>query len=247
MKQINLGKLLLLMSLPFALSPASAGMPYVTKMACAIGEEKFDYTTTGSYTTFGSRPDGKPFGSWHFPLDLPECPKNGLIMFDEFSDEDKTKLKSLIVDERYTAMRKTETTYYRAMWLARELGRDKTVQLGLLRQAIWQTDDSPALRKRYFEEYLEVAPSLPEGSFSVEQLWTELSRANAERELGRFEAAKQKLDAIDLTRLVASKDDQEPLEAMKAYAESYRTKLRAVIIDGDSGLDPASMRSDRAA
>lgn len=52
--------------------PAAAGIPVRQRMTCPIGGEAFTYNTTASYTTFGSRPDGKPYGSWIFPLALPE-------------------------------------------------------------------------------------------------------------------------------------------------------------------------------
>jgi hypothetical protein len=55
-------------ALIFSAAPAAhAGMPYTRSMTCAVGDEKFNFTTTGSYTVFGRRPDGKPYGSWHFP------------------------------------------------------------------------------------------------------------------------------------------------------------------------------------
>ena len=39
-------------------------------------------STTGCLQHLGQRPDGKPSGSWEFPLDLPRCPGNGLVIFD---------------------------------------------------------------------------------------------------------------------------------------------------------------------
>jgi len=52
-------------------TPAQAGMPYPEKMKCAVGGESFTHIGTMSYSTWGSRPDGKPYGSWRFPIELP--------------------------------------------------------------------------------------------------------------------------------------------------------------------------------
>ena len=64
---------------------ALAATPYQADAVCPVGGEKFKYTSTGSWSTWGERPDGKPYGSWIFPSPLPECPGNKLVMYREFS------------------------------------------------------------------------------------------------------------------------------------------------------------------
>lgn len=78
----KLGLVLLALALP---TPTFAGFPVSQRMTCAIGGERFTFTTTPSYSIWGGRPDGRPFGSWHFPLDLPECPSNRLILYKDFT------------------------------------------------------------------------------------------------------------------------------------------------------------------
>lgn len=237
-----------LMGAIFALSaPAGAGMPYTKEMTCPVGGEKFSFTTTASYTIFGSRPDGKPFGSWTFPLAMPECPGNGLVVFDEFTDADKITLASVLKNEDYQAARKADTSYYRAMWLARAIGRDVRTQTYLLRQAIWQTDDDLALRKRYFAEYLALAPTMAGDKFSSEDLWLNMSFANAERELGRFDAAWERLAGISLDGLRIEKDSDETAEEMTVRYRNYAAKMSAAIARRDDSIDPIDMMDDNRA
>ena len=40
---------------------AVAGFPVTEERTCPIGGERFSFTTTASYSTWGARPDGKPF------------------------------------------------------------------------------------------------------------------------------------------------------------------------------------------
>lgn len=228
-------------------APAGAGMPYTKEMICPVGGEKFNFTTTASYTIFGSRPDGKPFGSWMFPLEMPECPSNGLVIFDEFTDADKTALASALDDEAYKTVRKADTSYYRAMWLARAIGRDVRMQTYLLRQAIWQTDENSALRRRYFGEYLALAPSMPRDGFSSEDLWLNLSFANAERELGQFEAARNRLATVDLSGLRLDKDSDESVAEMTSRYRTYAAKMLTAIARRDADLDPIDMMDDNQA
>ena len=37
------------------------------------------------YSIMGRRPDEKPYSELPFPRPMPECPGNGLVMFDRFS------------------------------------------------------------------------------------------------------------------------------------------------------------------
>ncbi len=89
-----------------AAGPASAGKPVTETMTCPIGGGSFTFTTAASYSTYGERPDGRPFGSWTFPLALPECPDNGLVLYKEYTAEEVAKLEPLVASEAYQALRK---------------------------------------------------------------------------------------------------------------------------------------------
>src|SRR5262245_12651605 len=98
--------------LVLAAHAVQATMPITKEVKCPIGGKKFQYETTATLSKWGSRPDGKPYSNWEFPLALPVCPDNGLVVYAEFSPEEIKVLKPLVASDTYQAMRKTETPYY---------------------------------------------------------------------------------------------------------------------------------------
>jgi hypothetical protein len=70
-------------------------------MTCPIGGKAFTFNTTSSHSSWGARPDGKPYGSWAFPLALPECPDNGLVLFKDYTPEEVAKLEPIVASEAY--------------------------------------------------------------------------------------------------------------------------------------------------
>src|SRR5688572_27842117 len=143
------------------LIPASAGTPVTKDMICPIGGAAFQFTTTGSYTSFGTRPDGKPYGSWTFPLALPECPDNGLVLYKEYTPEEVAKLEPLVASDAYQALRKEDTPYYRAYWLMKAMDLGPERYLWALLQAGWEAEARPDLRKRYLAELAEASAAVP--------------------------------------------------------------------------------------
>jgi hypothetical protein len=111
----------------------------------------------------GERPDGKPFGSWTFPLALPECPDNGLVLYKDYTPEEVAKLEPLVASEAYQALRKEDTPYYRAYWLMKEMGVGPERYLWALLQASWEAEAKPELRKRYLTELAEASAAVPRG------------------------------------------------------------------------------------
>lgn len=179
-------------------APVAAGTPYLVKIACAVGGKKFEHVRTASYSTWGTRLDGKPYGSWEFPNPLPVCPDNGLVMFDEFSKAQVATLARLIADPEYRVMTDRDTPYYRAHWLHRRLEGNPVDTAWLLIQASWEADGAPDLKRRYQQEYVAAIRGLPrEGDVDT---WTimQLRAVNGLRELGDFEAAQALLASVPL-------------------------------------------------
>lgn len=218
---------------------AVAGMPVPVNETCAVGGEKFTWTTTASYSTWGARPDGKPYGSWNFPLDLPICPGNKLVMYREFSKDEITRLKGLIAEDDYKALAAAETPYYRAAWLERRLKPASDLAVFLLMQAGWEADDTPARRTRYLSELVTAVDAMPKAPASTDWLGLQVRAANAERELGRFEAAQARIAAIPFDA-PPPKDDPEfadNREGMKAYAG----KLAELAGRKETAVEPLDM------
>ena len=220
-----------------ATSPASASFPYTKEMTCAVGGETFKHKTTGSYSVWGRRPDGKPYGSWSFPLAIPECPGNGLLMYRKFDDAELERLEELIERSEYREL--DETPYYRAQWLEdRLLGKETPPWL--LMRAIWESDREPETRGRYLAEFATRVEALPLDLKDRESVYLRFLLANAYRELGRFEEALAVLDTIPLASLPDSDKDW-------TYLRERIALLGDVTRDGETTSHPLRLIPESAA
>lgn len=232
-------------------STAQAGMPIEQELRCAVGGEAFTHVTTASYTIFGSRPDGKPYGSWSIPLDLPACPSNGLVMFREFDDAEVKRLTTLIAEPEYRRLIDRDTPYYRAAWLARRLDPQSSDTVWLLMQAGWETDDRPQLRARYLRELVAATEAMPRVD---ETAWlsAQARAVNARRELGEFEAAAAAIAALPLAEEAAAQPSSagEPTENQAGALDAAEQRrqiagflkaLTVVIARRDTSSEPLDM------
>jgi hypothetical protein len=229
------------------LSGASAGMPVTEKMTCPIGGAAFDFTTTASYSTFGTRPDGKPYGSWTFPLALPECPDNGLVLYKKYTPEEIAKLEPLIASDAYKALRTGDTSYYRAYWLMKAMGLGPEDYLWALLQASWQADDKPDLKKRYLTELIEGSAAVTPKPDDLNWIGMEARAVNALRELGRFDEAIARLEKIptgplDVRVPLGQAGDPAVREAKSRRAWlDFLKELRTVIARKDAASEPLDL------
>lgn len=143
-----------------AAAPAAAGRPVEVEMKCVVGGTPFTHVTASSYTIFWTRPDGMPFGSWQFPVALPECPDNKLVMYRDFTPDEIAPLAALVASPEYAALAE-ETDYYRAQWLHTRLVGSEMEALGLLMQAGWQFEPGSAERNRHLDELIRRVDALP--------------------------------------------------------------------------------------
>ncbi|TRW16961.1 hypothetical protein [Glacieibacterium frigidum] len=243
---------ILMLAALLVVTPVLAGTPYVAKKRCPIGGERFDHVETVSYSTWGARPDGKPYGSWEFPLALPVCPGNRLVMYRDFTPDEVARLKPMVASTTYRALA-SETPYYRAAWLARTLDPASDEALGLLYRAIWESDDDPARRARYLRTYVAAVAALP-ASDEIGSIGLRARAANALRELGDFDAAAAALAALP----VASLDVPVPAPRGKPvpgstgvtvenYAEIEAAKQRRGLLGYTRNLGVVIARRDASA
>lgn len=217
-------------------------------MTCPIGGAGFRFQPVAPPVVAGERPDGRPVGGIKFPLALPECPDNGLVLYKEYDAGEVAKLEPLIATEAYQALRKDGTQYYRAYWLMREMGLPPERYLWALLQASWEADGRPELRKRYLEELVEASAKMPARPGDLTWIGMEGRAVNALRELGRFEEALARLDKVPLAGL----DTPAPAGAAAtpqalAQARSRRgwrtffTAIRPVIERRDPSTEPLDL------
>jgi hypothetical protein len=254
--------------LMLATHAAWAGMPVVKEMKCPLGGKKFKYETTATLSRWGTRPDGKPYGSWTFPLAFPVCPDNGLVVYAEFSPEDVEILKPQVESDTYQAMRKVDTPYYRAQWLMRAFDAPPQNVLWMLLQASWEADGNPALKTRYQREYVEQAAKYPKPDSGDDWEWilTQARAVNALRELGEFDAALALLQTLPLQSLDVPVPEEKisgtTQSGLGKYVENsaeirdaknrrsmigYFDKLKAVIQRRDASAEPLDMIPARVA
>ncbi|MFM7378896.1 MAG: hypothetical protein ACKO1O_12345 [Erythrobacter sp.] len=228
--------------------PAHAGYPVETKVTCPVGGEKFTFVTTGSYSTFGERPDGKPYGSWTFPLALPECPSNHLVVYRGFKPEEVAPLTALVKSRDYKAL-KRETPYFRAAWLAERMDRtDPLAGPFLLLRATWETDGDPETKARYQRAFAAAASARPVDPADTASLILRYRLANAYRELGEAALASAALGALPMGALdveVPTGDDVPYAVQSDAKTRRYLLgmipRMRAAIAAGDTASEPLDL------
>jgi hypothetical protein len=231
------------------LTAASAGTPVKQTMTCPIGGKSFEFTTTASYTIFGTRADGKPFGSWTFPLALPECPDNGLVLYKDYDAEEVARLEPLVASPAYQALRAEDTAYYRAYWLMKAMGLPPERHLWALLQASWEADARPALRARYLAELADESARAPAAPESVNWIGMEGRAVNALRELGRFDEALARLDKVPLDALkagAAAKPETAEAKTKRGWLDYFESQ-RALIARADRGSEPFELLPRREA
>ena len=231
--------------LAFAL-PAHAATPVMKRaMTCPIGGEAFDYEQPLSSAALGERPDGKPYGSAAAPAALPECPGNGLVLYKDYTDSEVKTLGPLVASDDYQALRKTDTQYYRAYWLMRQMGVGPEDYLWALLQASWQAEGRPELRARYLAELAEQSAKVPPAPADMDWIGMEGRAIDALRELGRFDEASARLAKVPLARLDVPLPEgraatQEAVKQAKAKRNwlAFFQKLKVAIDRKDSSLEP---------
>jgi len=236
----------LFLAAAFALAPASAlgGTPATETMTCPIGGGSFSFTTATGIATTGERPDGKPFGSWTFPLAIPECPDNGLVLYKDYSAEEVAKLEPIVASEAYQALRKEHTPYYRAYWLMKAMGLPPERSLFALLQASWEAEPKPELRKLYLAELAEASAAVPPRPADLNWIGMEGRAINALRELGRFDEAIARLDKVPVAGLnVAAPAGGETAAQARVRRGwfAFFTALRPAIERKDSSIEPLDL------
>ncbi len=230
----------LFLAAAFALAPAAASAqpPAAETMTCPVGGGSFSFTPTGSVTATGERPDGKPFGSTTFPVAVPECPDNGLVLYKDYTAEEVAKLEPMVASEAYQALRREDTPYYRAYWLMKAMGLPPERYLWALLQASWEAETKPELRKRYLTELVEASAAVPARPGDLNWIGMEGRAINALRELGRFDEALARLDKVPLAGL------NVPVPAAAGGDAAAQTKIRRAWFAFFTALRPAIERRD---
>jgi hypothetical protein len=218
--------------------------PAAQTMTCPIGGAAFEYRPAAPAAGLGERPDGKPYGAGAWPMPLPECPGNGLVLYKDYSPQEVAKLEPLVASEAYQALRKEDSQYYRAYWLMKQMGLGPEDYLWVLLQASWQVEDRPDVRKRYLTELAAESAKAPARPADLNWIGMEGRAVNALRELGRFEEAQARLDKVPTKPLdvAAPTPGDQGAAAKQARVRRawlrYFEQMRIVVARKDSSLEP---------
>jgi len=218
---------------------SAAGAPVTEKQSCPLGGERFEHQTTDSYATFGQRPDGKPYGSWVFPVTPPQCPGNGLVMYRVFSKAELARLPTLLIDPVFVELRQTQTPFYRAAWLENQLTPSSPATAWLLLNASWEAEDGSLRKARAQDEFIDAVAVLAPAATPPERFALQVRAANAMRELGRFDAAAAALKALPQAGLDG--------DANRSAWVGFLAQLDAAIARGDRAPEPLDLIPARIA
>ena len=222
--------------------PAAASTFHEVIKACPIGGERFPFNELGSISAFGGLPDGMPIGSGRFPIALPQCPGNGLVMYKDYSKEEIARLTPVVVSAEYRAWRAADTPYYLAYRLAVALG-DRSAPW-LLLSATWEAKErgeADPRARRYDAEFVTAIAALPADYDTREAMALTARAANALRTLDRFEEAERMRAGIRVDpALFAGEGAAREREGWTGYL----AKLAAPIARRDVSRAPVDLIGD---
>ena len=226
---------------------ARAAAPAPLPMKCPIGGGEFTFRPTASSSVWGTRGDGRPYGNGTYPLALPECPDNGLVLYKEYTQDEVAKLEPLIASEDFQGLRLLDTQYYRAYWLMKSMGLPPERHLWALLQASWEAEGKPLLRNRYLAELAEESAKARPDPASLNWIGMEGRAVNALRELGRFDEALARLDSIPLASIRAgaeAKPATDESRSKRGWLDFFEAQ-RVLIARQDVSSDPFELMPKR--
>jgi hypothetical protein len=184
MKRIVAGVLTgLLASLP---TSAPASTFFEQSLRCPVGGKTFTATLQGSSSSFGQRPDGKPYSTVLAPP--PECPDNGFVFYKEtYTPAEQAALTRLVLSPEYRGLRREAGAHYRRYWLMTQMAEPIDARAETLLVASWNNDDLPAAKERYQREFVGLVSELPANTKDL--FWFRARAANLLRELGEHDRA----------------------------------------------------------
>ena len=237
----------IIMAATMMAAPAVASTFAPVTTACPVGGKRFTYQGYASYSTFGGLPDGQPIGSAQFPIEIPQCPDNGLVLYRDFDKATIARLTPIVLGPEYQALRKGETRYYLAQWLETKLGGAEPQIAPLLLAATWEAKNGadPAQASRYNAEFVKRATALPDDPATLRSLALKARAANALREMGRFEEAETLRASLTVLPTMGAKDE-DGAESREGWT-TYLAQLRPVIARRDPSRAPIDLIGEREA
>lgn len=210
MHHLSVYRGLLLAALGLLALPAAAMTFMDAQYECPIGGEKFSQRVQGSGTSFGMAFDAKPYGALMSPWPLPQCPGNGMVIYDRKLDAAALeRLTPFVLGAQYQQWRKTETPYFLVAQMLQHMQAPLPQQAWVMLQATWEA--SPAQYPRYAARALELHEAVCPDASPAPGDWRfcQMIRGELERRLGRFDAARTRFERLQPLLLAQPADDED--------------------------------------
>ncbi|MEQ1764305.1 MAG: hypothetical protein ABL984_14335 [Pyrinomonadaceae bacterium] len=205
---------------------------YEKETECPVGGEKFKARYLGTHSTFGRHLDWEPVSYMRFPVPLPVCPSNGLIVAEEkYSKEESEKLKKVVESKTYKDLYAQKHATYYLFAKIKELNAEKYDDYWwLYLNATWEADNCKN-KVRYKEYALEVISAgnkrLTELKDSEQLHWVlKVITADMHRRIGDFKSSQELVDKFG-TPSLSDKDANE-------YFLLAKKLLQKAIKDGNT-------------
>jgi len=212
---------------------AHAGIPVTVELTCPVGGESFSVIETTACELEGRTMSFRPVTTCDFITQLPVCPSNGLPMYQEFNEDQVSKLTEFVGSEAFAPLMDLPA-WQRAYEVSAQLGETGTpASFGLLMNAVWFEGESlegnADITAHLMEEFeAEVARAAPiEGAFLRAIIAYFLQTA------GQMEEA----DAL-LAEAKAVPEIPEILKQYIASIEACRTDMESDACQPDAPFTP---------
>lgn len=216
-----------------AVAPCARAVTYAFQdYTCPLDGRPFTQGLPTPGHPLGSRLDLKPWGPVIAPAVLPVCPDSRFVLWKhQFSDDELARLRPLVASPAWRAIRDTESDYYRVARLRQWLGDDPVDIAFTMLYATWEVDESPERYARYAQEALAaidqaLAPADPAQADAPEderQATLGLVAVELQRRLGRFDAARTRLDRMAGRAAYASGTLHALLLQQRALVDAHDT------------------------
>lgn len=172
------------------------------QVECPIDEARFESSRWQSGYTFCTRLDLKRVGRIASPQPVHECPEDGYVWHSEdLTETEVDSLREWIGSAGYQGLR-AESPYYRLARIYERAGRDPLSSAFAYLQASWEIETDPGQHQKYLaESHSRLVEHLEgsEGTGSSESggaVSLQLLAAELQRRLGRFDAARSRLEKL---------------------------------------------------
>lgn len=160
---------------------------------CPIDGQEFTDTVMASDSRSGRMLDLKPVGPGAGIWKYMQCPRDGFVLYDTFSEAEIERLKPYVLSDEYQAMRKTETPHWLVAKMRIHMSDPGDVVAGSLLTATWEAnaEQYPVYAAAARDMFLDIYNSADPARVQAGLLAGELCRR-----LGSFEEAEKLFQAI---------------------------------------------------